>query len=357
MNSTTQLLVFSTQSYLDWARRLNDLGEFELGEIERKDFLDGEHYHRVVTPVDDRKVLIVSGTVSDQETLELFDLANAIIDGGARSLQVVLPYFGYSTMERPVKVGEAVKAKYRARLLSLGLPRAPMGNRFYLLDLHSEGIPQYFENGVQTKHVYAKPIITRTAQSLAEKYGETIIASRQLAGVEQKGQANGSNFVLASADAGRMKWIESLARDLAVPPAFAYKERIDGARTVSLGVSGPVQGKFVVIYDDMIRTGSSLMNAAKAYLNAGATGVAAIATHGLLPGDSLKKIEASGLFREIVVCDSHPRARALQSDFLKVESCVELFLPLIYGTTSNGAASNGTTDDSTATGEIEHAKA
>jgi len=63
------------------------------------------------------------------------------------------------------------------------------------------------------------------------------------------------------------------------------------------------------------------------------------------------------LFREIVVCDSHPRARALQSDFLKVESCVELFLPLIYGTTSNGAASNGTTDDSTATGEIEHAKA
>jgi ribose-phosphate pyrophosphokinase len=346
VNSTKQLLVFSTQSYIDWARRLNDLGEFELGEIERKDFLDGEHYHRVVTPVDDRQVLIVSGTVSDQETLELFDLANAIIDGGARRLQVVLPYFGYSTMERPVKAGEAVKAKYRARLLSLGLPRAPMGNRFYLLDLHSEGIPQYFENGVQTKHVYAKPIITRTAQKLAEKYGAAIIASSELEEMNQH-SASGGNYVLASADAGRMKWIESLARDLAVPPAFAYKKRIDGARTVSLGVSGPVEGKFVVIYDDMIRTGSSLMNAARAYLNAGATGVAAIATHGLLPGDSLEKIRASGLFREIVVCDSHPRANELQSDFLKVESCVELFLPLIYGTTGNGAIAE----------EIEHAQA
>lgn len=320
-------IVFGTQSYLDWAGRLQQLAEFELGVIERKDFLDGEHYLRVHTPVDDRDVLIVSGTVSDLETMELFDLANAIVDGGALRLKIVLPYFGYSTMEREVKRGEAVKAKYRARLLSNGLPRASMGNRFYMLDLHAEGLPQYFENGVQTKHVYAKPIVMRIAKELSEKYGNSL--------------------VLASADAGRMKWVESLARDLGVAPAFAYKERIDGASTVSLGISGQVKGKFVVVYDDMIRTGSSLMNAAAAYLDAGAAGVAAVATHALFPGNSLEEIRKSGLFKEIVVTDSHPRARKLENDFLKVVSCVELFLPQIQGLG----------DDSSLLKEFERAKA
>jgi ribose-phosphate pyrophosphokinase len=333
MDSKRELLVFSTQSYAAWSERLQKLVRLEAGEIERKDFPDGEHYQRVLTPVDDRQVLIVSGTISDRETLELFDLANAIIDGGARRLQIILPYFGYSTMERAVKAGEAVKAKYRARLLSNGLPRAPMGNRFYLLDLHSEGIPQYFESGVQTKHVYAKSIVLKVARELAAKYGPAVSPPT---GEEGKETGSSSNFALASADAGRMKWTESLARDMAVPPAFAYKKRIDGSSTVSLGVSGPVDGKFVVIYDDMIRTGSSLMNAARAYLSAGATGVAAIATHALLPGDALAKMQASGLFKEIVVCDTHPRARQLESSFLTVESCAELFVPLIYGTNENG---------------------
>jgi ribose-phosphate pyrophosphokinase len=344
MHGKTELLVFSTQSYINWTERLQALTGLETGEIEKKEFPDGEHYHRLLTPVDDRQVLIVSGTISDRETLELFDLANAIIDGGAVRLQVILPYFGYSTMERAVKSGEAVKAKYRARLLSDGVPRAPMGSRFYLLDLHTEGIPQYFENGVQTKHVYAKSIVLRAARELAEKYGPLVIAGKEL---DAKGEKAGGRFVLASADAGRMKWTESLARDLAVPPAFAYKERIDGSTTVSLGVSGPVKGKLVVIYDDMIRSGSSLMNAARSYLSAGASGVAAIATHALLPGDALQNIQASGLFKEIVVCDSHPRSRQLESDFLRVESCAELFVPHIYGTAN----------DSTTSRESSHAKA
>lgn len=343
MNHKQELLVFTTQSYGNWLHQLEALINLEPGEIERKEFPDAEHYHRVLTPVDDREVLIVSGTISDRETLELFDLANAIIDGGASRLQVILPYFGYSTMERAVKSQEAVKAKYRARLLSAGLPRAPRGNRFYLLDLHSEGIPQYFENGVQTKHVYAKTLVLRAARELAEKFGPPFPAAQSA----EHAKRQGSNFVLASADAGRMKWTESLARDLAVPPAFAYKERIDGSSTVTLGVSGPVQGKFVVIYDDMIRSGSSLMNAARAYLAAEATGVAAIATHALLPGDALEKMQASGLFKQIVVCDSHPRARQLESPFLKVESCAELFVPFILETTSSGLTRE----------ETEHAKA
>lgn len=318
--------IFCTSSYAPLALSLSKMSGLPLGQIERKDFPDAEHYLRIVTPVEDREVVLLSGTVSDAETLELFDLANAIVDGGAAFLQVIIPYFGYSTMERAVKDGEAVKAKYRARLLSNGVPRASFGNRFFMLDLHSDGIPEYFENGAQTRHVYGKPIVMRVARELAAKYGGLVVGSTQ---VEVQTATAAGAFVFASTDAGRMKWVESLAKDLGVSPAFAYKERIDGASTVSLGISGPVSGKFVVIYDDMIRTGSSLLNAARAYLDAGATGIAVIATHAVLPGDSLQKIQSSGLIKEIVVTDSHPRSRELEGDFLKVECCAELFLPCL----------------------------
>lgn len=331
MNSDKQLIL-STQSYTAWAARFHTLTDMELGEIQRKDFPDGEHYQRIVTPVDGRKVLLISGTINDRETLELFDLANAIVDGGASRLRVVLPYFGYSTMERAVRQGEAVKAKYRARLLSNGLPRAPLGNRFYMLDLHSEGIPQYFENGAQTTHIYAKSIVMKVARRLSTEFGPLALGARQL---EVTTELPSGSFVLASTDAGRMKWVESLARDMGVSPAFAYKERIDGATTVSLGISGPVKDKFVVIYDDMIRTGSSLMNAARAYLEAGASGVAAMATHALFPGESLARIKASGLFHQLVVTDSHPRSRELESEFLRVESCSDLFVPHLSADTTD----------------------
>ena len=135
-------------------------------------------------------------------------------------------------------------------------------------------------------------------------------------------------FVLASTDAGRMKWIESLARDLGILPAFAYKHR-DGDSTETLGVSGPVKGKFVVIYDDMIRTGGSLKNAALAYKAAGAIGMAVVSTHGIFPGDALKMLKETGLFTKIVVTDSLPRPEALLpefADFLEVETVASLLV-------------------------------
>src|SRR5579883_751172 len=101
-------ILFATQSYSAWAKRLQEQTDVEPGEIERRDFPDGEHYTRVVTPINNRDVFLVSGTIDDKETMELFDLANAIVDGGALRLQIILPYFGYSTMERAVVRGDAV---------------------------------------------------------------------------------------------------------------------------------------------------------------------------------------------------------------------------------------------------------
>jgi ribose-phosphate pyrophosphokinase len=117
-------------------------------------------------------------------------------------------------------------------------------------------------------------------------------------------------YVLAATDAGRAKWVQSLARDLDVEPAFVYKERREGRLGVT-GVNADVSGCEVVIYDDMIRTGGSLLQAARAYLAAGASRVHAITSHLVLPGDSLEKIRASGAITTLLGTDSHPGSQKI----------------------------------------------
>lgn len=296
----TSSLVFSTQSYAYLRDDLVRAAGLDLGLIEVATFPDGERYQRVVTPVSGRDVVLVGGTVSDTDTLELFDLACSIVKYGARSLALLIPYFGYSTMERAVKAGEVVTAKTRARLFS-AIPMAAAGNRVFLLDLHSEGLPHYFEGGIRPIHVYAKPVVVE----LARRFG-------------------GEGMVLACTDAGRAKWVESLANEMGVPASFVFKRRLDGSHTEVTAMSAAVSGKSVVIYDDMIRTGGSLISAARAYKTAGAARLTAIATHGVFPGDALERLGATGLFSAIACTDTHPRARELAGASLHVASVADV---------------------------------
>ena len=295
------MLVFAIDRYEALAR---DLGA-EVGRITRKLFPDGEHYLRVEDEVNDREVVLVGGTIDHDATLELYDLACALVESGASTLTIIVPYFGYSTMERAVMPGEAVMAKNRARILS-SIPRAKLGNRIVMLDLHSEGIPHYFEGTIRPFHAYAKPVIVQLARDLA-----------------------GDRFILGSTDAGRAKWVESLANDLGVPAAFVFKRRISGMKTEVTAVSTSLSGETVVIYDDMIRTGSSLLNAARAYREAGAGKLIAVATHAVFPDGALERIQDSGLFAAIGVTNSHRNARGLEARGVEVRSVAHLFLPYI----------------------------
>ncbi len=296
----TTPLVFSTAAYGYLGRAIAAHGGWEIGALAHRTFPDGEAYHRIETDPADRDVILVGGTSDDTSTLELYDLACGLVTDGADRLRLVIPYFGYSTMERSVRPGEVVKAKTRARLLS-SIPMASHGTQVFLLDLHVAAIAHYFEGGMRPVHVYGKPLV--------------IAAARQL---------GGADFVLACTDAGRAKWVESLANDLGVAAAFVYKRRLDGDSTEVTGVSAQVAGKRVVIYDDMIRTGGSLISAAAAYRDAGAVAIDAIATHGQFPGDALARLRACGLFGRIITTDSHPRAVALADDFLHVASTAAL---------------------------------
>ena len=293
-------LLFHTQNYAYLADKVLAEGDFDKGAVEHKTFSDGERYQRILSDVEDRDVVLLGGTIDDPTTMELLDLASSLVSYGADSLSLVVPYFGYSTMERAVLPGEVVTAKTRARLLS-SIPRSNRGNKIYLFDLHTEGIPHYFEHHLYPVHVYCKDIVMQAARD----YG-------------------GDNFVLASTDAGRAKWVESLANDLGVGAAFVLKRRIQGDQTEVSAVNADVQDKTVIIYDDMIRSGGSIINAARVYHEAGAERIFVITTHGLFINQGLLALKNCGLIERVVCTDTHPHTQAIHDDFLEVRSIAPL---------------------------------
>lgn len=292
-------LIFSTTRYTYLRDEILNYDRFEAGKVEVQHFPDGERYQRIMSTVNGRDVVLIGGTISDDDTLELYDLAYALQKYGAASLTLVIPYFGYSTMERAVYTGEIVTAKTRAHLLS-SIPRTS-GIRLILIDLHSEGIPHYFEAGIRPLHLYCKPIIMEAARELC-----------------------GEDFVLASTDTGRAKWVESLANDMGVDTALIIKRRLSGSDTTVTSINADVTGRHVIIYDDMIRTGGSLLGAARAYRRAGAKEIFVITSHGLFSNNALDRIRQSGIIKHIVCTNTHPNAVTLQCDYLTVKSVASL---------------------------------
>lgn len=298
-------LIFAIPRYEESATELaRELGG-ELGLVERARFPDGERYQRLHTSVRGRHVLLVAGTIDDDATLTAFDLACAIVQGGASRLGLIIPYYGYSTMERAVKRGEVVTAKTRARLLS-ALPPAVMGTEIFLLDLHADGIQYSFEGPINAHHVSGSAALVPLLQRLG-----------------------GDDFVLASTDAGRAKTVQRLANQLGVDAAFILKRRESGSRSVVTAVTADVSGRRVVLYDDLIRTGGSLLGAARAYAATGAASLCACCSHGVFPGEAWPTLCESGLFETIAALDSHPRARELAGEGLELVSTAPLFADVV----------------------------
>lgn len=294
-------LIYYTPAYAYLGQKIAQEVSGEIGILETKKFPDGERYFRICSPVRERDIVLIGGTINDTATLDLFDLACGLVGNGCRSIKIIIPFYGYSTMERAVHLGEVVTAKTRARILS-AIPLAPFGNQVIMLDLHSEGIPFYFEGAVKTLHLYAKPLILSEAKT-----------------------RGGSHFILGAPDAGRAKWVESLANDLGVSAGFVYKKRAnDGELSVS-GVNVNVGNANVVIYDDMIRSGKSILQAAKAYRQAGANKVSVIATHGLFTDGAIDILKTDGIIDSVTCTDSHPRVLEIHDPFVSVISTKTLF--------------------------------
>ncbi len=321
-------VVFSTRSYGYMQDQFHALAEFERGTALRDDEGIVRGLQTSSGTVEGRDVVIIGGTIDHAETFDLYVMANAAYEAGALSLTLVIPYFGYSTMERG-KPGarEAVKAAYRARLIS-SIPRCPMGNRVVMCDLHSEGVPYYFGADVRTTHLYC-------IKNIIMEMVEGVLGGR-----------------ICTTDAGRGKWAESLVKDInkvlmakGIQPeqlwqaAFALKDRKSGSETELLGVLGDVAGLDIDLFDDMIRRGSTAIDAGKGYRN-GTGGkpnsackkIRFVASHGVLPGNALerlqKAVDTNGelLFSEVIVTDSHPNAVKLAGNFLKVKPIAHMLV-------------------------------
>ena len=259
------------------------------GSLDTKRFSDGEVYHRIATDVKNQDVVLVGSLEKDGEFMEMFDLACAMVKYGARTLNFVIPYFGYSTMERAVKEGEVVKAKTRARLFS-SVPLAHQGNNIFLMDLHVESMVHYFEGNLHSIHLSAIPdLLQEVKKSLKEE--------------------NITNFIVASADTGRAKAVQKIAQELNCDCAFIVKKR-EGEKVSAQAVGVECKDKTVLIYDDMIRSGNSIMEAIKVYKNHGAKDVWIITTHGVFTEKNNTQLSLTKKF----LTNSHDNHIAYRND-------------------------------------------
>eukprot|EP00850_Spirogloea_muscicola_P020161 SM000208S06331 [mRNA] locus=s208:205920:208278:+ [translate_table: standard] len=255
--------------------------------IVRKVFTGGEKYYRI--DMDERYELVgkdvvyVCSTTTDDELLELVRVGCAFAAYGSRRRIFVIPFLGYSTMERQVKPGEVVTAKVNARIMSC-IPNSKLGNIFLFMDLHVQSLLQYLEGPSVRMEIYAE-------HALLEAIRAHIDLSHP--------------FMFASADLGRPLWVESFARKFNVDVAFVRKSR-NFEETKVQSVVGEVGGKHVIIYDDMTRSGSTLLKAADAYFERGATHVSAVLSHlALASAEVVAKLVKSRI-STIICTNTHP---------------------------------------------------
>jgi len=251
----------------------------------RKVFADGETYHAFPEDVAGRDLIIIGATHTDTSHQELLDLIQGGRYWNAASINVAIPYLGYSTMERTKPNSyEIPKGVTRTRQIFRARP-----NFVAFVDLHSEAVLHAHAGEIRTEHVWTDELVI------------------------QKIRASGlSNYVLVSPDYGFSKRIARLASLLDCPHTAADKDRYDTDKTIVGQISSAVKGKTAIVCDDMIRTGGSIIQTAQRCLEAGAVEVAVMATHLVLAGNARERFESSPISR-VIGSDTFP---GVQSDAL-----------------------------------------
>ena len=290
--------ILSTKSYNYLKKNLLKSGHFNDIGVETKTFPDGERYFRILNPeqISGNPAVYICGTVDDAAIWEAYNICCTLVREGCSSLHLVIPYFGYSTMERAILPGEVVTAKNVAYLFS-SVPLSAQGNYVYLTDLHSMGTQYYFEQNIHPIHLTTEPVIDKIIQDIQKKYGE---------------------IVLASADMGRAKWIEKISNRLQIDSAYIMKKRISGSETVVEALSADVKKKNIIIFDDMIRSGSSIIHAAEAYKSIGAKDIFVVCVHGIFVKGAIEKLKSSGVIKKVYCTNTHSRTQHIHDDFVEV---------------------------------------
>lgn len=294
MSDKKDLMLVAGQDTIPLARKIAvELG-VEFSELVRKQFADGEQYHAFPNEVAGKHLVIVGSTHSNSAHMEVLDLIQGGRFWNAASINVVIPYLGYSTMERAKPDSyEIPKGITRTRQIFRARP-----DFVAFVDLHSEAVLHAHTGEIRTKHVW-------TDSLAVEKIRSTIT----------------SDYVLVSPDYGFSKRVAKLASLLDCSHTAADKDRYDTDKTIVSQVSSVVKGKTAIICDDMIRTGGSIIQTASRCMEAGAADIAVMATHLVMAGNARQRFIENGILK-VIGSDSFPERES--DDLLDVYSLAPL---------------------------------
>ena len=279
-----------------------------LGELVITKFSDGELAVSYEESIRGRDIFLVQSTFPNSDNLmELLLMIDAAKRASARTINAVIPYFGWARQDRKDKPRVSIGAKLVADLLS-----AAGVNRVITMDLHADQIQGFFD--VPVDHLYASNVILPYLQSLHLE-----------------------DLVVASPDVGGSKRANTYAKYLGCPLVLCNKTRARANVVASMQIIGEVEGKNVVIIDDMVDTAGTITKAADIMKEAGAKTVRACASHCVMSGPASERVQNSAL-EEIVFTDSIPYSQRCAK--VKQLSVADLFAETIRRVINNESISS-----------------
>ena len=277
----TEIKVFTGNSNPELAKKICDICNVPLGEVKASQFADGECSISLMEPVRGTDVFVVQSTCKpvNDSLMELLIMIDAMRRASAGRITAVIPYFGYARQDRKAKARDPISAKLVANLIT-----SAGADRVLTMDLHASQIQGFFDIPVD---------------NLA---GAPIFAKHYL---EEIGFGN-SEYMAVSPDVGSVARVRNMAAKLGLNMAIVDKRRERANQSEVMNIIGNVEGKKVILLDDMIDTAGSLCGAAKALVEiGGAVSVKACATHGVLSGPAIDRINESYI-DEVLLLDTIP---------------------------------------------------
>ncbi|MEG1498749.1 MAG: ribose-phosphate pyrophosphokinase [Bacteroidales bacterium] len=297
METKSEVKIFSCRATQYLADKIAKEYGCSLGKSDVITFADGEFQPSFEENVRGADVFIVQSTFAPTDNLfELLLMVDAAKRASARKIIAVIPYFGFARQDRKDKPRVPITSKLVANLLT-----ASGVSRIITIDLHADQIQGFFETPVD--HLYASSLFVPYIRSL-----------------------NLDNLIFASPDTGGTRRANMYAKIFGTGFAICYKQRSQPNVVDRMDLIGDVVGKNVILLDDILDTGNTMIKASDLILSNGAKSVRAMITHPVLSGNAIDRIEKSAL-TELIVSDTIPLGRL--SNKIKVISTAKLLSEVI----------------------------
>ena len=259
------------------AQAIADHLDMPLTRAQVKRFADNEVFAVIEENVRGEDVFIIQSTSypANDNLMELLIMTDALVRASARRITAVMPYFGYARQDRKTGGRTPISAKLVANMIT----RAG-AHRVLTMDLHAGQIQGFFD--IPTDNLLATPVL---AQDIRENYHKA------------------GDLMIVSPDVGGVVRARSLAKRLDADLAIVDKRRPQAGESEVMNIIGDVEGRRCILFDDIVDSGGTLINAAQALIDRGATEVSAYISHGVLSGPAVKRVQ-DGPLKELVITDS-----------------------------------------------------